>query len=102
VALVHAPISPKPAAGDRLGAGSATVLSMLRASAAFLKSRPWTVISIACALFALYEGATKILGGHAVEGISDLILFAVFLVNFVNRFKIIGGYVKQLREQDGS
>jgi hypothetical protein len=71
---------------------------MAKALNALFNSRPWLVLSIACALFALYEGGAKILTGHEFEGLSDLVLFIVLVVNFLNRFKIIGGYVERLRD----
>ncbi|HXP31361.1 MAG TPA: hypothetical protein VN832_09750 [Stellaceae bacterium] len=62
-----------------------------------LNSRLWVALSLACALFALYEAAAKIVAGDDIEGALDLVLFFVLLVNAINRVKIIGGYVRRLR-----
>jgi hypothetical protein len=61
-----------------------------------LDSRPWLALSIACSLFALYEGVTKLVSGDSIEGALDLVLAAVFTVNLVNRFKALTAYVNKL------
>jgi hypothetical protein len=68
----------------------------IRTVKGLLDSRPWIVLSIGCSLFAAYEGVTKIVAGNEIEGALDLLLTAVFVVNFVNRFKAITGYVDKL------
>jgi len=68
----------------------------IRTVQGLLDSRPWIALSIGCSLFAAYEGVTKIVAGNEIEGALDLILTVVFVVNFVNRFKAITGYVEKL------
>ncbi|HTZ78980.1 MAG TPA: hypothetical protein VMC10_13780 [Stellaceae bacterium] len=69
---------------------------MRAALAALFDSRAWIALSIACSLYALYEGISKIVEGEPVEGILDLVLTVVFTVNFVNRFRVLGGYFRRL------
>jgi hypothetical protein len=68
----------------------------LRPLRPIVESRPWAVLSIGCSLFALYEGIVKIAGGHPIEGLLDLVLTTVFVVNFLNRFKALGGYIEKV------
>ncbi|MBI1777864.1 MAG: hypothetical protein HYR63_21200 [Proteobacteria bacterium] len=68
----------------------------IRALSDLLDSRPWIVLSICCSLYALYEGVARILAGDTIEGVLDLILMIVFIVNFVNRFKALARYAEKL------
>ncbi len=61
-----------------------------------LALRPWIALSIGCSLFALYEGITKLVEGHEIEGILDLLLLIVLVVNYANRFKALARYVDKL------
>ena len=69
----------------------------IRTLSSLLESRPWLVLSIACALFALYEAVTKLIAGDEIEGVLDLVVTAVIAVNAVNRVKIIAQYFDKLR-----
>ena len=61
-----------------------------------LTSRPWIALSIGCSLFALYEGVTKLLAGHEIEGLLDLLVLIVLVINYVNRVKALARYVDKL------
>jgi hypothetical protein len=64
---------------------------------AFLASPIWALLSLACALYGLFEAVRQLVEGKTTEGILDLVLLAVFVINFVNRFTAIGRYLRRLR-----
>lgn len=72
---------------------------MIKLTREMLKSRAWVALSLACAVYALYEAATEMIAGHGLEGLADILLTVVFLINFINRFKSISGYVRRLRQR---
>ncbi len=62
-----------------------------------LDSRIWIVLSVGCSFFALYEGIAKIIAGHEIEGVLDLLVMIVIAVNLANKFKMLALYVDKLR-----
>ena len=71
-------------------------ISMVRTLGQLLHSRTWIALSLACSLFALYEGVEKIVAGDEIEGILDLVVMAVITINLVNRVKIVSDYIDKL------
>ncbi len=69
---------------------------MRRVSNRLFNSRGWIALSIGCSLFALYEAIEKTATGHPIEGILDLVLAVVFIINFLNRFRTLALYFKRL------
>ena len=61
------------------------------------RSKSWVAISVACSLYALYEGVEKLWTGDPVEGAFDFVLTAVLVINLVNRSHGLAGYAKKLR-----
>ena len=72
---------------------------MVRTLTQLLNSRSWIILSIGCSLWAVYEGIVKIIAGYDIEGVLDLVLAAVFTVNFINRLRMLGAYVGKLGKQ---
>jgi hypothetical protein len=73
---------------------------VIRRFADFLASPLWSVLSLACALYGLFEAIRQLIAGRTVEGLLDLVLLIVFLVNFVNRFTAIGRYFRRLQRRE--
>ena len=69
---------------------------MIESLTPLLGSRSWILLSLTCALFSLYEAISKVIAGHELEGAADFVLTAVFLINFINRFVMVKGYIAKL------
>ncbi len=54
-----------------------------------LNSRIWILLSIGCSFFALYEGVEKIIAGHEIEGVLELLVMMVIAVNLATNSRCL-------------